>query len=89
MTPSPLAIREWCGTAKITVEPRNLGRGWVGFAFTKGVWQACAHHQRRRTAAIGCYRRGRRLFLGLGTGLGSALVTDGVVEPTELAAPAL
>jgi polyphosphate glucokinase len=70
---------------KITIEPRNLGRGWVGFAFAKAFGKPVRVINDAALQAIGCYRSGRMLFLGLGTGLGSALVTDGIVEPTELA----
>jgi polyphosphate glucokinase len=70
---------------KITVEPRNLGRGWVGFGFEKAFGKPVRIINDAALQAIGCYRSGRMLFLGLGTGLGSALVTDGIVEPTELA----
>lgn len=70
---------------KITVEPHNLGRGWVGFAFDKAFGKPVRIINDAALQAIGSYKTGRMLFLGLGTGLGTALVTDGVVEPTELA----
>jgi polyphosphate glucokinase len=66
-------------------EPRNLGDGWVGFDFKKAF--GCRVHLINDAAmqALGSYRGGRMLFLGLGTGLGSALIVDGVLEPMELA----
>ncbi len=66
-------------------EPYNLGRGWVGFDFRR----AFGHHVKvvndAAMQALGSYEGGRMLFLGLGTGLGSALIVDGVLEPMELA----
>jgi predicted NBD/HSP70 family sugar kinase len=66
-------------------DPVNLGSGWCRFDFAR------AFHRRVRIVndaamqALGSYDRGRMLFLGLGTGLGSAVVEDGVVQPLELA----
>jgi len=66
-------------------EPYHLGGGWVGFDFAR----AFGHHvmviNDAAMQALGSYQGGRMLFLGLGTGLGSALIVDGVVEPMELA----
>jgi polyphosphate glucokinase len=70
---------------KVAVEPHNLGRGWVGFAFDKAFGKPVHVINDAALQAIGSYKSGRMLFLGLGTGLGAALVLDGVVEPTELA----
>jgi polyphosphate glucokinase len=70
---------------KVAVEPHNLGRGWVGFAFDKAFGKPVQVINDAALQAIGSYKSGRMLFLGLGTGLGSALVLDGVVGPTELA----
>ena len=70
---------------KPVVEPHNLGSGWVGFAFAKAFGKPVRVINDAALQAIGSYRSGRMLFLGLGTGLGSALIIDGVVEPTELA----
>ncbi|MDQ6876765.1 MAG: ROK family protein [Candidatus Dormibacteraeota bacterium] len=66
-------------------EPSNLGGGWVGFDFTKAF--GCPVHVINDAAmqALGSYKDGHMLFLGLGTGLGSALIVDGVLEPMELA----
>jgi predicted NBD/HSP70 family sugar kinase len=68
-----------------TAEPKNLARGWVGFDFAKAF--ACPVKVINDAAmqALGSYDGGRMLFLGLGTGLGSALITDGVLVPMELA----
>ncbi|MGC1105318.1 MAG: ROK family protein [Candidatus Acidiferrales bacterium] len=66
-------------------EPHNLGRGWVGFNFAKAFGRPVKIINDAAMQALGSYRGGRMLFLGLGTGLGSAMVVDGVVEPMELA----
>jgi polyphosphate glucokinase len=70
---------------KPVVEPHNLGRGWVGFAFGKAFGKPVRIVNDAALQAIGSYKRGRMLFLGLGTGLGCALIVDGIVAPTELA----
>ena len=66
-------------------EPHNLGCGWVGFNFAKAFGHPVKMVNDAAMQALGSYRGGRMLFLGLGTGLGSAMVVDGVVEPMELA----
>jgi polyphosphate glucokinase len=65
-------------------EPHNLGRGWVGFNFKKAFGCQVKVINDAAMQALGSYKRGKMLFLGLGTGLGSALVMNGVVEPMEL-----
>jgi polyphosphate glucokinase len=65
-------------------EPHNLGKGWVGFSFAKAFGKPVRIVNDAVLQALGAYRKGRMLFLGLGTGLGSALIIDGVIEPTEL-----
>jgi polyphosphate glucokinase len=65
-------------------EPRNLGRGWVGFDFEKAFRRPVKVVNDAAMQAIGSYERGKMLFLGLGTGLGSTLVVDGIIEPMEL-----
>ena len=70
---------------KPAVEPRNLGRGWVGFDYRKAFGRPVRMLNDAAMQALGSFRRGRMLFLGLGTGLGSAFVADGVVDPLELA----
>jgi polyphosphate glucokinase len=66
-------------------EPFNLGKGWVGFDFRKALGCPVKVINDAAMQALGSYRGGRMLFLGLGTGLGSALIVDGVLEPMELA----
>jgi polyphosphate glucokinase len=65
-------------------DPVNLGKGWVGFDFDKAFGVPVKIINDAAMQALGSYRGGRMLFLGLGTGLGSALVVDGVLEPMEL-----
>jgi len=66
-------------------DPHNLGRGWVGFDFKKAFGCPVKVINDAAMQAFGSYRGGRMLFLGLGTGLGSALIVDGILEPMELA----
>src|SRR5215471_18934001 len=61
-------------------EPHNLGRGWVGFDFQTAFGCKVRVVNDAAMQALGSYKRGKMLFLGLGTGLGSALVVNGVVE---------
>jgi polyphosphate glucokinase len=70
---------------RIAAEPRNLGAGWVGFAFAKAFGHPVRIENDAAMQARGSYEGGRMLFLGLGTGLGSAMIVDGDVEPMELA----
>lgn len=70
---------------KILTEPHNLGGGWVGFDFRAAFGRPTRVINDAAMQAIGSYEGGRMLFLGLGTGLGSAMIVDGVVEPMELA----
>jgi polyphosphate glucokinase len=65
-------------------EPVNLGRGWVGFDYEGAFGKPTKVVNDAAMQALGSYEGGRMLFLGLGTGLGSALVVDGVLEPLEL-----
>ena len=66
-------------------EPHNLGGGWVGFDFRKAFGRPVKIVNDAAMQALGSYKRGRMLFLGLGTGLGSAMIVDGLLEPMELA----
>jgi polyphosphate glucokinase len=66
-------------------EPHNLGPGWVGFDFRKAFGRPVKIVNDAAMQALGSYEGGRMLFLGLGTGLGSALIVDNVLEPMELA----
>jgi len=70
---------------KVVAEPHNLGRGWVGFDFRKAFGRPTRVLNDAAMQAVGSYEGGRMLFLGLGTGLGSAMIVDGVVAPMELA----
>jgi polyphosphate glucokinase len=66
-------------------EPHNLGRGWVGFDFDKAFGHPVRLINDAAMQALGSYEGGRMLFLGLGTGLGSAMIVNGILEPMELA----
>jgi polyphosphate glucokinase len=66
-------------------EPHNLGAGWVGFNFHKAFGRPLKIINDAAMQALGSYEGGRMLFLGLGTGLGSAMIVDGTLEPMELA----
>jgi predicted NBD/HSP70 family sugar kinase len=66
-------------------DPHNLGRGWIGFDFKKAFGCPVKVINDAAMQAFGSYRGGRMLFLGLGTGLGSALIVDDILEPMELA----
>ena len=70
---------------RIVLEPHNLGPGWVGFDFAAAFKRPVKIINDAAMQALGSYRRGNMLFLGLGTGLGSALIVDGIVVPMELA----
>jgi len=65
-------------------EPFNLGPGWVGFNFQAAFGRPVKVINDAAMQALGSYQRGKMLFLGLGTGLGSTMIVDGVVEPAEL-----
>jgi polyphosphate glucokinase len=66
-------------------EPHNLGGGWVGMNFQKAFGHPLKVMNDAAMQALGSYKGGKMLFLGLGTGLGSAMISDGVLEPMELA----
>ena len=70
---------------RIAKEPHNLGKGWVRFDFAKAFGKPVKIINDAAMQALGSYDGGNMLFLGLGTGLGSAMVRDGVVFPLELA----
>jgi polyphosphate glucokinase len=69
---------------KPVAEPHNLGGGWVGFDFEAAFGRPVKVINDAAMQALGSYEGGRMLFLGLGTGLGSAMVVDGILEPMEL-----
>ncbi len=70
---------------RIKLEPRNLGGGWIGFDFAAAFGCPVQVINDAAMQALGSYKNGLLLFLGLGTGLGAALVAEGVVIPMELA----
>jgi predicted NBD/HSP70 family sugar kinase len=70
---------------KPLAEPVNLGGGWVRFSFERAFGCPVKMINDAAMQALGSYRGGRMLFLGLGTGLGSAMIVDGDLEPMELA----
>ncbi len=65
-------------------DPKNLGPGWVGFDFKTEFGRPTKVLNDAAMQAVGSYNNGKMLFLGLGTGLGSTLILDGIVEPMEL-----
>jgi hypothetical protein len=69
---------------RIVSEPKHLGKGWVAFDFKKALRKPVRIINDAAMQALGSYHGGRMLFLGLGTGLGSALVWDNFVLPLEL-----
>ena len=69
---------------RILTEPRNLARGWTRFDFKAAFGCPVRIMNDAAMQALGSYKGGLLLFLGLGTGLGAALVADGVVIPMEL-----
>ncbi len=66
-------------------EPSHLGSGWIGFDFKQAFGKPLKIVNDAAMQALGDYKGGRMLFLGLGTGLGSAMIVDQVLEPMELA----
>jgi polyphosphate glucokinase len=69
---------------RVLAEPVNLGSGWVGFDFEEAFGKPTKVANDAAMQALGSYEGGKMLFLGLGTGLGSTLVVDGIVAPMEL-----
>jgi predicted NBD/HSP70 family sugar kinase len=65
-------------------DPWNLGPGWVGFDYQRAFGCPVRLVNDAAMQALGSYRDGKMLFLGLGTGLGSCMVVNGIVEPMEL-----
>jgi polyphosphate glucokinase len=70
---------------KPITNPHNLGRGWVGFKYEEALGKPVRMINDAAMQALGSYQGGSMLFLGIGTGLGSALIVDGMLEPLELA----
>jgi polyphosphate glucokinase len=69
---------------KPVAEPINLGKGWVGFDYEAAFGKPTKVVNDAVMQAVGSYRGGRMLFLGLGTGLGSTFIVDGTIAPLEL-----
>ena len=69
---------------RVAADPVNLGPGWVGFDFEEAFGKPTKVVNDAAMQALGSYEGGKMLFLGFGTGLGSALVVNGIVEPMEL-----
>jgi predicted NBD/HSP70 family sugar kinase len=69
---------------RIAADPVNLGRGWVGFSFRAAFRKPVRVINDAVMQALGSYRGGTMLFLGLGTGLGTALIVNGHFVPMEL-----
>lgn len=69
---------------RIVAEPHNLGKGWIGFKFENAFGNPVKVVNDAAMQALGSYRGGKMLFLGLGTGLGTAMIADGIIEPMEL-----
>ena len=76
----PAPVRD----GRILSDPKHLGKGWVGFNFEKALGKPVRILNDAALQALGSYRGGRMLFLGLGTGLGSTLVLPDLVLPLEL-----
>jgi polyphosphate glucokinase len=70
---------------KPVLEPKHLAPGWVGFDFAGAFGRPVKVVNDALMQAVGSYQGGRMLFLGLGTGLGSAMVVENVAQPMELA----
>jgi polyphosphate glucokinase len=69
---------------KVVAEPVNLGEGWVAFDYEQAFGKPTKLVNDAAMQAVGSYEGGRMLLLGFGTGLGSTLIADGVIEPLEL-----
>jgi len=66
------------------IEPHNLAKGWTGFDFQRAFKRPVKLMNDAAMQALGSYRGGKMLFVGLGTGLGTTMIVDGIVEPMEL-----
>jgi polyphosphate glucokinase len=69
---------------RVLHEPVNLGKGWAGFDYPSAFGKPTKVINDAAMQALGSYEGGRMLFLGLGTGLGSTMIVDGIIEPMEL-----
>jgi polyphosphate glucokinase len=79
-----LGVPAVVGREGADIEPGNLGSGWIGFDFEQAFGRPVRLVNDAVMQALGAYGDGRMLFLGLGTGIGSALVTEHVIVPLEL-----
>jgi polyphosphate glucokinase len=70
---------------RIVADPHNMGPGWISFDFERAFSRPVKLINDAAMQALGSYDKGKMLFVGLGTGLGSALIAEGVVVPLELA----
>lgn len=70
---------------RLVTEPFNLAEGWVSFDYSAAFGCPVKVINDAAMQALGSYQGGKMLFLGLGTGLGAAMIYDGVIEPMELA----
>jgi len=71
-------------SGRIASDPHTLGPGWVGFDFKAAFGKPVKVINDAAMQALGSYKGGKLLFLGLGTGLGTTLIADGIIEPMEL-----
>ena len=69
---------------RVVREPVNLGKGWAGFDYQSAFGKPTKVINDAAMQALGSYEGGRMLFLGLGTGLGSTMIVEGIIEPMEL-----
>jgi polyphosphate glucokinase len=69
---------------RLLAESHNLGRSWMGYDFKAAFKRPVKVVNDAAMQALGSYKAGKMLFLGLGTGLGSAMIVAGIVEPMEL-----
>jgi polyphosphate glucokinase len=69
---------------RVVHDPVNLGKGWTGFDFAQAFGKPTKVVNDAAMQALGSYEGGRMLFLGFGTGLGSTMIVDGILEPMEL-----
>ncbi len=65
-------------------EPHNLAKGWVGFDFKRAFNHPVKVINDAAMQALGSYRKGTMLFIGLGTGLGATIIVNGLIEPMEI-----
>lgn len=83
-TAASVGVPAMVSSGRVVHEPANLGRGWVRFDFEAAIGKPTRVVNDAAMQALGSYDGGRMLFLGLGTGLGSALIVDGALQPLEL-----